>query len=100
MVSDADEAWLKQCQPETLPVPPFDRPIYMLPQYVVKKRLQPGELVMMINNPSFLLSSSAMKMKYECCRLSVSIRIALSLSLYIGVESELGCDLRESEDPF
>jgi hypothetical protein len=39
-----DEIWLKQCCDKNLPIPPFDRYIYMLPNYVVKKRLTPGEL--------------------------------------------------------
>lgn len=44
MTSPTDKEWLKKCQPEALPVPPFDRYVYMLEDYVVKKRLQPGEL--------------------------------------------------------
>lgn len=42
--SSADEIWMKKCRPETMPIPPFDRFIYMLPEHVVKKRLVPGEL--------------------------------------------------------
>jgi hypothetical protein len=98
MVSDADEAWLKQCQPENLPVPPFDRHIYMLPQYVVKKRLQPGELGYYGYQPEFSTIEQRDENEIRVLRLSVSIRISLSLSLYIGVEGELGCDIRESED--
>lgn len=44
MVSPTDQEWLKKCQPESLPVLPFDRYIYMLEHHVVKKALQPGEL--------------------------------------------------------
>lgn len=43
-MTSSDEAWLKKCQPENLPVPPFDRYIYMLEEHVVKKSLRPGEL--------------------------------------------------------
>lgn len=44
MVSRTDQEWLKECQPECLPIAPFDRYIYMLENHVVKKGLQPGEL--------------------------------------------------------
>lgn len=44
MTYSTDEEWLEKCQPETLPVPPFDRYIYMLEGHVVKKQLKPGEL--------------------------------------------------------
>lgn len=44
MSCSSDKEWLDKCQPEALPVPPFDRYIYMLEGYVVKKALQPGEL--------------------------------------------------------
>ncbi|KAJ5573593.1 uncharacterized protein N7459_008020 [Penicillium hispanicum] len=40
----SDKEWLEKCQPDALPVPPFDRYIYMLENHVVKKPLQPGEL--------------------------------------------------------
>lgn len=43
MISGED-AWLSKCQPENLPVPPFERYIYMLPEHVVKKPLIFGEL--------------------------------------------------------
>lgn len=32
------------CQPDALPVPPFDRYVYMLENSVVKKSLRPGKL--------------------------------------------------------
>jgi hypothetical protein len=38
-----DQQWLDQCLDKCMPVPPFDRYIYILPQHVVKKRLQEGE---------------------------------------------------------
>ncbi|KAJ5190283.1 uncharacterized protein N7498_009268 [Penicillium cinerascens] len=44
MISSTDKEWLEKCQPEALPVPPFDRYVYMLEGYVVKKSLKPGEL--------------------------------------------------------
>lgn len=44
MLYSSDKKWLEKCQPETLPVPPFDRYIYMFEGYVVKKALRPGEL--------------------------------------------------------
>ena len=44
MISPPDKEWLEKCQPEALPVPPFDRYVYMLEGHVVKKSLKPGEL--------------------------------------------------------
>lgn len=44
MVLPTDKEWLEKCQPEALPVPPFDRYIYVVEDDVVKKGLQPGEL--------------------------------------------------------
>lgn len=35
----SDQEYLRECQEKDMPVPPFDRYIYVLPQYVVKKRL-------------------------------------------------------------
>lgn len=40
----SDKDWLEKCQPDALPVPPFDRYVYMLENCVVKKPLRPGEL--------------------------------------------------------
>lgn len=39
-----DKVWLNRCRDEDMPIPPFDRYIYMLPEHVVKKRLVEGEL--------------------------------------------------------
>ena len=39
-----DKHWLDKCRDEDMPIPPFDRYIYMLPEHVVKKRLVQGEL--------------------------------------------------------
>ena len=44
MIFSTDKEWLEKYRPETLPVPPFDRYVYMLESHVVKKRLKPGEL--------------------------------------------------------
>lgn len=44
MIYSTDKEWLDKCQPEALPVPPFDRYVYMLDSHVVKKGLKPGEL--------------------------------------------------------
>jgi hypothetical protein len=44
MTYSSDKEWLEKCHPEHLPVPPFDRYVYMLEGYVVKKSLRPGEL--------------------------------------------------------
>lgn len=44
MTYSSDREWLKRCHPEHLPVPPFDRYVYMLEGHVVKKSLRPGEL--------------------------------------------------------
>ncbi|CAH0005042.1 unnamed protein product [Clonostachys byssicola] len=38
-----DQAYLEGCKDEHMPVPPFDRYIYVLPNYVVKKPLSIGE---------------------------------------------------------
>lgn len=38
-----DEDWLKQCHPGNLPIPPFDRYIYILEKHVIKKPLEPDE---------------------------------------------------------
>lgn len=43
MTYSPDKAWLEKCHPEHLPVPPFDRYVYMLEGHVVKKSLRPGE---------------------------------------------------------
>lgn len=44
MIYSTDKEWLEKCRPEALPVPPFDRYVYMLEGHVVKKGLKPGEL--------------------------------------------------------
>lgn len=44
MTYSSDKEWLEKCHPEHLPVPPFDRYVYMLEGHVVKKSLRPGEL--------------------------------------------------------
>jgi hypothetical protein len=38
-----DNAWLSKCTRQTLPVPPLERYIHILPDNVVKKRLAPHE---------------------------------------------------------
>ncbi|RDW87050.1 uncharacterized protein DSM5745_03692 [Aspergillus mulundensis] len=43
MSSPSDKIWLEKCKPEALPIPPFDRCVYILKNHVVKKALQPGE---------------------------------------------------------
>lgn len=40
----SDEEWLEKCHSDALPIPPFDRYVYMLGSCVVKKNLRPGEL--------------------------------------------------------
>ncbi|CAG9954271.1 unnamed protein product [Clonostachys rosea f. rosea IK726] len=40
---EGDQAYLESCKDEHMPVPPFDRYIYVLPKYVVKKPLSIGE---------------------------------------------------------
>lgn len=40
MIFSTDKEWLEKCRPETLPVPPFDRYVYMLESHVVKKKAQ------------------------------------------------------------
>ncbi|KAL4948596.1 hypothetical protein BDW69DRAFT_189122 [Aspergillus filifer] len=40
---DKDHFWLSQCTLSTLPVPPFDRYIYMLPSHVAKISLVKDE---------------------------------------------------------
>ncbi|RJE21777.1 Choline/ethanolamine kinase, partial [Aspergillus sclerotialis] len=44
MSSSTSEEWLNLCRTENMPIPPFDRYIYMLSEHVVKKRLTLGEL--------------------------------------------------------
>lgn len=39
-----DKSWLDKCKEEDMPIPHFDRYIYMLPEHVVKKRLLQGEV--------------------------------------------------------
>ncbi|KAI0897406.1 hypothetical protein F4806DRAFT_399650 [Annulohypoxylon nitens] len=39
----SDEEYLRDCQDKDMPVPPFDRYIYILPPHVIKKRLSLGE---------------------------------------------------------
>lgn len=43
-MASQDKLWLDRCVEEAMPVPPFDRYIYVLPQHVVKKPLTEGEL--------------------------------------------------------
>lgn len=38
-----DQMYLHECQDKYMPVPPFDRYIYVLPSRVIKKRLSLGE---------------------------------------------------------
>ncbi|KAL4919009.1 hypothetical protein BDW62DRAFT_200159 [Aspergillus aurantiobrunneus] len=44
MVPSSDQDWLAKCQADALPVPPFDRYVYILENHVVKTALRPGEL--------------------------------------------------------
>lgn len=43
MTSPTDDDWLKPCHPSNLPIPPFDRYIYILENHVIKRPLKPGE---------------------------------------------------------
>ncbi|KAI4861175.1 hypothetical protein F4820DRAFT_461143 [Hypoxylon rubiginosum] len=43
MSSSSDEEYLGECQEKYMPVPPFDRYIYVLPHRVIKKHLSIGE---------------------------------------------------------
>ncbi|WPH01035.1 Hypothetical protein R9X50_00386900 [Acrodontium crateriforme] len=39
-----NKEWLEKCRLESLPVPRFDRYVYMLESHVAKRRLTPGEV--------------------------------------------------------
>jgi hypothetical protein len=39
-----DTDWLRKCNGDNMPIPPFERYIHILPFHVVKRRLCPGEL--------------------------------------------------------
>ncbi|XDG07723.1 hypothetical protein ABKA04_007338 [Annulohypoxylon sp. FPYF3050] len=41
--TNSDEGYLRDYREEDMPVPPFDRYIYVLPSHVIKKRLSLGE---------------------------------------------------------
>ncbi|KAI0465590.1 hypothetical protein F4859DRAFT_500385 [Xylaria cf. heliscus] len=40
----SDQEYLGECQEKDMPIPPFDRYIYVLSSHVIKKRLLPGEI--------------------------------------------------------
>lgn len=48
-----DHQWLSQCSSDNLLTPPFDRYIHGLANYVVKRRLQPGEVGFSGYSPEF-----------------------------------------------